>query len=190
MEMQVRLSAPLRGVTLSPPAAAAGVAAAPKPARTLAPLEQQPIEQALSNLVKAERDLRKQYESALADMEQATITLALACASRIVHEKLSAGAFAIDSIVRHVIERLAAKHPATVYLHPDDLASLQARLGDGRAAALTGADLRLVADASLGRGDCRAEAGELTVLSQVEAQLADLRDLLFRSAAHADGARG
>ena len=57
---------------------------------------------------------------------------------------------------------------------------------DGRPLFAPDANVRLVGDPTLGRGDCRAESGETTVFAELEVQLADVRHELLRSLGHAE----
>jgi flagellar biosynthesis/type III secretory pathway protein FliH len=66
-------------------------------------------------------------------------------------------------------------------LHPLDLALLEKRLAADGAAPFDRAALRLAGDAGLGRGGCRAEAGDLHVVARVEEQLADIRRHLLET---------
>jgi flagellar biosynthesis/type III secretory pathway protein FliH len=56
----------------------------------------------------------------------------------------------------------------------------------GDALLADSAEVQFAADATLARGNCRAEAGELSVLSQLDVQLADLRRHLLGSLEHAE----
>ena len=77
--------------------------------------------------------------------------------------------------MRAAVQRLEPRQAVTVRLHPDDLALLERRTAEEPLFALDTEELRLVADASMGRGDCRAETGDVTVVTNLEAHLAEIR---------------
>ncbi len=118
----------------------------------------------------------------LAEMQQATITLALAIASRLVHMKIEAEEFDLEALVREVVERLGTRSAVKVHLHPEDLALLKERLSVHETVALGQHRIELCADPLVGRGGCRADAGDVSVLSKLDLQLAELKQNLLRSA--------
>lgn len=147
--------------------------AAPDPAELQ---ERQAVEAVLANLERLGNDLRAQQGQRLKDMQQVAVELALAVASHLVQKQLVQNEFPIEHLVARVAERLEPQQPATLFLNPDDLNLLEARGGEaGHDFLKANPDLRLLADASLARGDCRAETGDLTIVSRLEEQLNDLR---------------
>jgi len=152
--------------------------------------ERQAIEQVLHQLRNAAQHMETHYLTMLDEMRQAAIELAVAVAGRVVFDKLQAGEFPIEEMVRQAIARLPAAPEFTVYLHPDDLALLQQRLAGQPVVPAREARLRIEADAALKRGGCRAEAGEIHVLADLAEQLAGLRQHLLWSASHAQSGPG
>jgi flagellar assembly protein FliH len=114
-------------------------------------------------------------------MQRAAVELALAVASRLLYTRIETGDYPIEVMVQQVVERLSAREEVTVALHPADLALLEARLEEEP--DLLGEDgrIRLVADTTIPRGDCRAEVGDVSVLSQLDQQLEELRHHLLES---------
>lgn len=147
--------------------------------------ERRAIEQVVEQLRQATHQLTVRFEATIEEMRQASIELAVAVASRVVFDKLQAGDFPIEEMVRQALARLPAPTPFTVYLHPDDLALMQKRLADAPLLPSREAQVRIEADGSLKRGGCRAEAGEVHVLADLADQLAGLRQHLLWSASHA-----
>lgn len=152
--------------------------------------ERQAIEQVLEQLKKSVDQFAASYHKMADEMRQAAIELAIAVAGRVVFDKLQAGEFPIEEMVRQALARLPAAPALTVYLHPDDLALLQRRLGDKPLLSARETQLRIEADASLRRGSCRAEAGEIHVRADLSDQLAGLRQHLLWSASHAQSGPG
>ncbi len=152
--------------------------------------ERQAIERVLEQLQKAAEQLAARYDAARDEMRQAAIELAIAVAGRVVFDKLQAGEFPIEEMVRQALAHLPAAPVLTVYLHPEDRALLQRRLADRSLLPTRETQLRIEADASLRRGGCRVEAGEIHVLTDLADQLAGLRQHLLWSANHAQSGSG
>lgn len=152
--------------------------------------ERQAIERVLDQMRKTGEQLAARYDAALDEMRQAAIELAIAIAGRVVFDKLQAGEFPIEEMVRQAVAHLPAEPAPAVYLHPDDFALLQSRLGEKPLLPARDAKLRIETDASLRRGGCRAEAGEIHVLADLAEQLAGLRQHLLWSASHAQSGPG
>lgn len=152
--------------------------------------ERQALDQVLEQLRKAAGQFAARHEALLDEMRQAAIELAIAVAGRVVFDKLHAKDFPIEEMVRQAVARLPAAPTLAVYLHPDDLALLKILLADKPFQPSRDANVRLEADASLRRGGCRAEAGEIHVLADLADQLAGLRQHLLWSACHAQNGPG
>lgn len=152
--------------------------------------ERQAIEQTLSQLRRTSEQMQSHYDSMVVEMRQAAVELAIAVACRVVFDKLQAGDFPIEEMVRQAAARLPAAPAVIVYLHPQDLDLLRRRLGDEPLSTVRGPELRLEVDPSLPRGGCRAEAGEIHVLGDLATQLAELRLQLLWSASHAQSGSG
>ena len=129
-------------------------------------------------------ELRQDRTARLAEWQRAAIELAMTIATRLLHERVASGAFAIETKVRDMIAQLGEDSPVAVRLNPDDLKLLKARLGDEPLAPEHG-DPRLLPDPALGRGDCRVEGRESMLLSEVSRELQEIRDELLRSLGHA-----
>ena len=57
-------------------------------------------------------------------MQKLAVELAVAIASRLLHDQIQAGDYPVENLVRTVVERLDTPQPVTVFLHPEDLAAL------------------------------------------------------------------
>jgi flagellar biosynthesis/type III secretory pathway protein FliH len=182
-DLRVLLPRRLRGIVLGDPSVMPAGPVAPEVQRASAPppedpraeQERQAVKLVLERLTDAASALQRQQREGLDELRRAAVELAVAVASRLVKDCVEAGNFAVEARVRQVLERLDVSQPVTIFLHPEDLVLLEKRLGENRGLLAEGLDLRLAADASLHRGDCRAEAPSCTVLARMEAQLADIR---------------
>lgn len=185
---KVILADPTRPLPVPPPGAAklpTAVPPPPDPQRRLAE-ERQAIERVLASMMEVAQHLEAQQRQNLSEMQQATVELAMAVASRLIHDKVAAGNHAVENLVQQVVERLPARQSMKVYLHPEDLALLKQRVGSELTALAGGREVQWIADPAVGRGDCRADSGEVSILSQLEVQLGDLRRHLLGALDHAE----
>jgi flagellar biosynthesis/type III secretory pathway protein FliH len=111
------------------------------------------------------------------ELQAAAVELAHVISSRLIFEEVNADRFPIANLVHEVISRLDLTASAVVRLHPADLAILQQQgaiegSGDER-------QLQFVADSTLARGDCKAKAGEISVVYQLQRQIDDIRRQLL-----------
>jgi flagellar biosynthesis/type III secretory pathway protein FliH len=135
------------------------------------------IEQALAAMTRAAQAIHEQRHAERSDWRRAAIELGITLAARLVHDRITAGDFPVEELVRDMIGQVD-DGPLTVHLHPDDLALLQRRL-DGRPLVDEPARPSLLADPGLKRGDCRVECKDNLVLSQLEVQLEEVRRRLL-----------
>jgi flagellar biosynthesis/type III secretory pathway protein FliH len=186
---RVRLADPSEPLV---PVGRPAAAPAPDPARALreaeeaeaarkAEEERERLETVLGNLEDVARDLRSAQRGRLEEMQRVAVELAVAVASHLLYERIESGDYAIEEFVREAVGRLEPRQAVTVRLHPDDLALLERRTAEEPLFALDTEDLRLVADGSLSRGDCRADTGDVAVMSSLEDYLAEVRRELLRA---------
>ncbi len=133
------------------------------------------LERLLTNFEDLTHDLRAQQSQRLAEMQRVAIEVAVAVASRLVHQRIEAGDLAVQNLVRQVAERLEPKETLTIHLHPADLALLERQVEDYQRLLPGEGRLKLVADSNLSRGDCRAETGDMSLILQVDKQLDEMR---------------
>jgi flagellar biosynthesis/type III secretory pathway protein FliH len=135
--------------------------------------EHEAIERVLENLLEAATSLRARQQEHLEEMQRLAIELAMAIASHLLHDRIEAGDYPVENLARKLAERLDTPQPVTVFLNPADLTLLQERLREGPLFP-HGADVQLVADAGLARGNARAQAGDISVVADLDDQLADI----------------
>jgi flagellar assembly protein FliH len=151
--------------------------------------EREAIAQVLAGLVDTFRRMEEQQNQRLGEMQQAAVELAMAVASRLIHDKLEGGEIAVEKLVLQVLDRLGTQQGVKVYLHPADLALLEKKAATAGGGLGTGIEVQLLADPTVGRGGCRAEGGEVSVLSQMEVQLAEIRKFLLGALGNAETER-
>jgi flagellar biosynthesis/type III secretory pathway protein FliH len=143
--------------------------------------EHQAFQRLLANLGEVATELQTQECQRLEEMQQVAVELAVAIASRLVHERIAAGDYAVETLVREAISGLKTAQPITIHLNPQDLDLLEKRLAKIQPPPPDLNKLQFVADAQVGRGDCQAETGETSVLSQIQEQLGGIRKHLLET---------
>lgn len=144
------------------------------------------LERLQLNLDELTQELLGQQRQRLAEMQRVAVEVAVAIASRLLHQRLEQGDLAVESLVRQVAERLETHEALTVYLHPADLALL-VQQGEAGQPWLPGeGKLKLVADEALKRGDCRAETGDMSLCLNLDKQLDEVRKHLLEALPDAD----
>jgi flagellar assembly protein FliH len=114
--------------------------------------------------------------------ERQMVELALAVARRIVHREVSIDADLLIAMARVALDRLGDSANVTVRLHPEEYEAT----GAGRTDAL-GNNVRVVADASVGRGGCRVDSDFGTLDAGIDAQMQELARALLGEADLAGG---
>jgi flagellar biosynthesis/type III secretory pathway protein FliH len=144
------------------------------------------IQRVLGNVAQASQQLHTRQHQLVAQMQKATVELALAVAGWLVRKKIEVGEYPLETVIREALQRLGPARPAAICLHPDDLRLLEKRVAQPLFAAQE--DVKAVADPTMKRGDCQVRAGDIEVLSQIDEHLAGIRDSLLRELDHAQSA--
>ncbi|MBS0202392.1 MAG: hypothetical protein JSS49_05785 [Planctomycetes bacterium] len=140
----------------------------------------------LNELQRVVVQTESQCAAMITELREVAVELAHAIASKLVFQQLNAGTFPIDRLVTEVLNRVNTHEPATVRLNPADLAALNAS-GEVDFLQNSEREVRLVADPRLGRGDCKAVAGEITVVYELRRQLEEIRrEILSTVTGHAE----
>ena len=142
------------------------------------------IEGAIEEIRRAVTAFREDQSQRLREMQRAAFELAATIATRFLHERVTSGDFPMETKIRDMLDQIEQGSPATVYLNPEDLKLLEARL-DGDPLLPDRTDVRLARDTSLGRGACRVESTEAVLLSDLTRDLQEIRDELLRSLGNA-----
>jgi len=211
IEFTVPLTLPLRGVVLTsalaePPAdlalafaklpaiiaarrsavATAEIVAQQERELELLRRERDAWRQGLAELQRAKAQVDAQLSAIIGDVREAAVELAHAIASKLVFQQLESGAFPTERLVAEVLGRLNTREPTTIRLHPADLEVVQ-RADEALKALDPEGHLRLIADPKLSRGDCKAVAGEITVVYDLHRQIEEIRrELLSTVTGHAE----
>lgn len=135
----------------------------------------------LQSLSQAVNALRQEPENLKLELQESVIQLASLIASKLVHERIDAGEYPVEELVRQVVDRLNTDERVTVRMNPDDLKLLEERLGD-KPLIKDGPDIAWEADETLSRGNCHASTGDMTVSNIVREQLALVTEQLREAA--------
>ena len=140
---------------------------------------------AAQELQRASQVVERQLAGLIRELQESTVELAHAIASKLIFEEVDGNRFPIANLVHEVVSRLDSEVKTVVRLHPDDLALVQGfPTIDG---SHDEHSLRFVADATLSRGDCKAKAGEISVIYELRRNVEEIRrQLLSTVSGHAE----
>ncbi|MBN9523968.1 hypothetical protein J0H58_36575 [bacterium] len=204
-EFRVRFHARLAGATLTtpdaplpaaprpvlPPPPPEPVAVVPEPVHAPAPdltaeflADRERIEAVLENVRAAAADVRRDLNARLREWQRAAVELAMATATRLLHDRVVTGEFPVEEKVREMVDQLHEDGPITVRLNPADLELLEHRLG-GEPLLPGRDDPRVIPDPTLARAECRVEGREGMLLTDVTRELNEIREQLLKDLGNA-----
>jgi flagellar biosynthesis/type III secretory pathway protein FliH len=146
--------------------------------------DRQQIEAVLENLRTAAADVRKDLNGRIREWQRAAVELAMATATRLLHDRVVSGEFPVEEKVREMVDQLNEGGPVTIRLNPADLRLLEDRLG-GEPLLPGRDDPRVVPDPTLARAEARVEGREGMVLSDVTRELTEIREQLLKDLGNA-----
>jgi len=129
--------------------------------------------------------LRVTTERLAAEARTDALEIGFLVARRILEMELSASAEPLVNLVRSAVRRLGESRRIAIHLSPTDAQALNAVIEDRGPQAVAQAAIsrvEVVADASLGRGDCLVEGDLVTVDGRINARIEELRRVLDASA--------
>lgn len=135
--------------------------------------------QQLTHAKKALESAVEQFETLCSNFqteaETKLVDLALDIAKKVLMQKIEAGNYKIDPIIREALLHIPARQEVVVHLHPDDLATCKMASDDGE--AKTGS-IRFVSDHTIRRAECILETSQGIVDSDVETHLEQIGQAL------------
>ncbi len=136
-------------------------------ARVINPWRDQ-LQQSLDELTTLRAEIVQQSETDL-------VRLALEIAKKVIHREVASDSQIVLGLARVGLSRIPNRTPATIHLHPDDLAYFESN----RDQIESGHPLTLAADRSIGRGGCvvHTELGEVD--ATIEQQFAEIEEALL-----------
>ena len=134
----------------------------------------------LEAFVESIDELESRRSQSLSELQQAAVEIAVIVANNIVRRAISADDYGVVDLVNEVISRLGAEKTVTVYLHPNDHRLFEEQLKKSeKTLHAVAARVQVKTDPKLQPGDCYADAGDFGLLSTIEQQLTDLRQMLL-----------
>ena len=134
-------------------------------------------------------DLEQRRAQSLHEMQQLAMELAVAMTGHLIQARIEEGDTGLEHLAQQAIERLLPHGPVKVALHPSDLQLLAERHAELVAELQAEGHSTFVADKSVPRGGCRADAGEVGVWSTLEQRLSHLREELIQGIDYAQTER-
>jgi len=125
--------------------------------------------------------LRATTERLAAEARTDALEIGFLVARRILEMELSASAEPLVSLVRSAVRRLGESRRIVIHLSPQDTQAMNAIIENRGSQAVAQAAIsrvEIVADPSLGRGDCLVEGDLVTVDGRINARIEELRRVL------------
>jgi flagellar assembly protein FliH len=125
--------------------------------------------------------LRATAERLAAEARTDALEIGFLVARRILEMELTASAEPLVNLVRSAVKRLGESRRIVIHLSPADAQAMNAIIESRGAQAVAQATIsrvEIVADASLGRGDCLVEGDLVTVDGRINARIEELRRVL------------
>ena len=125
--------------------------------------------------------LRATAERLAAEARTDALEIGFLVARRILEMELTASAEPLVNLVRSAVRRLGESRRIVIHLSPADAQAMNAIIESRGAQAVALAAIsrvEVVADASLGRGDCLVEGDLVTVDGRINARIEELRRVL------------
>lgn len=151
---------------------------APAPAEPRVVVDPRPTEEMIARLASAVEALRLQSERLAATARSDALEIGFLVARRILETEIASSPEPLFALVRSAIRRAGETRTVGVRLHPADLALVEAKLADPIGGGLGVAEVKLIPDGTLSRGDCIVEAEFGTVDGRLSSRLAEMRRAL------------
>ncbi len=144
----------------------------------------------LEAIVESIGELESRRSKSLSELQQAAVEIAVIVANNIVRRAISADNYGVVDLVNEVISRLGAEKTVTIYLHPNDHRLFEEQLKkEEKTLHEVAARIQVNADPNLQPGECYADAGDFGLLSTIEQQLTDIRQMLLEGLEDAEAER-
>lgn len=122
-------------------------------------------------------DVREQYRLIQDEAREDTLELAFRVAHRIVGREIEQQPEVVRDMVADSLEHVRGKRQVVVYVHPDDVARLEADR-EGLSGRLDGATIYFEPSAEIERGGCIIETATERVDARLEMQIEQFRNAL------------
>ena len=122
--------------------------------------------------------LNEMYAKGISEQRAGIAKLAVEIAGRILRRKTEEGDYEVIQIVEEALKEAAAKGDVTVRLNAQDLEKCKKAQEEGEAKF---SGVTFVADAGLGRAECRVDTKRGIIAAQIEEQLERVGKALLRA---------
>jgi flagellar biosynthesis/type III secretory pathway protein FliH len=117
----------------------------------------------------AANKLNNFYDEMFATHKEEVARLSLEIARKVLLQKVSDGDYAIETIIEEAIGSSPSPNDLVVHLNSEDLASYEKSLEESGGTSFEG--VKLVADSSIGKAECKIESPKGTIESRINEQL-------------------
>jgi flagellar biosynthesis/type III secretory pathway protein FliH len=163
------------------PAARSEAAPAPPPPQPLPVLDIAALnEQVAERIAEATERLRQTADHLAAEARLDALEVGFMVARRILESEVSANVESLLGLVRSALRRLGEARQVMIHLCPEDAKTVEKVLATTgtQAISATAAQIEVVADTTLGRGDCVVEGNLGTVDGRINTRLEELYQAL------------
>jgi flagellar biosynthesis/type III secretory pathway protein FliH len=125
------------------------------------------------------QQLDGRLQALFSEIEEECVALSYAAAENILLTEVDRGNYDLTEALQRALDRhrnLWAEKPATLHVHPEDVAALQEAAGAEELLA----QVEVVSDPAISRGDLLLQAGATEVVRSLRAELQQLRVALGR----------
>jgi flagellar biosynthesis/type III secretory pathway protein FliH len=150
------------------------------------PIVEERLAETLEQLTRAASEIRITRRREATAATRAIVDLVIAATRHLVGRKIQAGEYDLEGMISQALRKLDPQSAVVVALPPDDLQRVQAKAS----AFPTREDIAWEPDPSLSRGSFRIEANDISLWSDLETRLQEVRDALEQSLESADASRG
>ena len=149
--------------------------------------DRESLQHALQALGLAVKALTQERSHSVEQSKRLVIDLACEIASHVVQAKIKSNDYPLEEVVGLIIRELGSRHGAelSVRLNPQDRALLERRLGPELDSFCKNGGFVLIADSSIARGNCVADAGDAGATYRWDVALDTVRTRLREAVGHA-----
>jgi len=123
-------------------------------------------------------ELSRFYNEVLAKHKEEIARLSVEIASKVLMQKVQKGDYHIESIIKEALKNAPACQEVVVHLNPEDLMQCQKLQQDDPRNTL--ADIKFVADPSIGRAECLLETPKGIVKSFINEHMEQISEALVK----------
>ncbi|MFO0865810.1 MAG: FliH/SctL family protein [Gemmataceae bacterium] len=139
----------------------------------------------LKQLGRVASEIRVERRREAATAARAVVDLVIAATRHLVGKKIHAGEYDWEGMIGEALRKLDPQSAVVVWLHPEDLRFTQ----QTASAMLEREGIAWESDASLSRGSFRVQANDISLWSDLETRVQEVRDALEQSLEAADAKR-